>query len=86
MEDWKDKMMNSLEGMKRVEPQEAVFQKIRRKIRMESLNKRQWLAVAATVTLVLSANLYFIITYRSSLSDVEKQDAYSTIVSDYNIY
>lgn len=85
MEAWKDEIMNSLDGIEKVQPSDNVFHEIQETIRKNTFNRRQWLAVAATVSLVLFANLYFILTY-STNENIEGGEPYSAIVNNYNIY
>lgn len=86
MGDWKDDILNSMEGHEKARPSEDVFQKITMAIQEKPLSKKQWLAVAASVALILSANIYFMLTYDSIVTETEQEESYSSLVNDYTIY
>lgn len=87
MEDWKDKIMSSLEGIERAKPNQEVLQKILAKVEDKKRNERkQWIAVAATITLVLCANVYFVLSYNSSVADGSTDGSYAGVLTNFNIY
>ncbi len=87
MENWKNQILNSLEGLERANPPADVLQKIQQKIKEQNeANKRQWLAVAAAVIIVACANILLITNYDANHSYEEPQKDYSELVSDYSLY
>ncbi|MBX2844141.1 MAG: hypothetical protein KTR26_20405 [Flammeovirgaceae bacterium] len=89
MEDWKYKIMNSLEGIEKAQPNEQSFYKIQTRIKA---SKRQvdypkyWLAVAATIVLILCGNVVAITTFYKSDAIVSDSPEYIELITDFNIY
>lgn len=88
MEKWKDEIIDSLQGMERAKAPADTFLKIQEKINSEKTPKgKQWMAVAASIVLVLCANVLFISNYTSSPIISENQtEAYLSIISNFNLY
>lgn len=86
MEKWKDKIMNSLEGMERAKPSQDVFKRIQVGIQTKKGEGKQWIAIAATVSLMICANVYFLVEYDSKNPITENGGEYQSVVSNYNIY
>lgn len=91
MKDWKDDILNSTKGMDRVHPPADAFDQILQKIHNQEEAKNSskgWLTIAAAVSLVVLFNAYFIISYSSSSDSTvqRRSDAYSSLVSNYNLY
>lgn len=87
MEKWKDEIIDSLEGIQRAQPPTDAFLKIRKKINDEkATSSKQWIAVAASVVLVLCANIFFISNYSTQSTTENQEDAYPSIVTNFNIY
>ena len=89
MEDWKDDIINSLKGAEKAKPSANAFSKIQEKIAKQTPNKpgtkTEWWAVAATISLIVMANVYFLLSYSSTESN-KADEMYSGIVSNYNLY
>ncbi|MDO6437850.1 hypothetical protein Q4534_10545 [Cyclobacterium sp. 1_MG-2023] len=92
MEAWKNKILNSLEGVGEVRPPEGNLLKIKEKIRErkgKELQKQQsqWMPVAAVIVMLLCANVFVVSNYFEYQEDTEQvSGSYSEIISDFNIY
>ncbi|WP_339793113.1 hypothetical protein [uncultured Imperialibacter sp.] len=90
MEDWKDKIMNSLEGLDKAQPPANAFSKIQQKIHALPPKKKQrsdnWMAVAAAIVLMVCSNIFFISSYVSSTETNSQLQSYTDLISSYNIY
>lgn len=92
MEAWKNKVLNSLEGVEEVRPPEGNLLKIKEKIRerkSKELQKQQsqWMPVAAVIVMLLCANVFVVSNYFEYQEDTEQvSDSYSEMISDFNIY
>ena len=92
MEAWKNKVLNSLEGVEEVRPPEGNLLKIKEKIRerkSKEIQKQQsqWMPVAAVIVMLLCANVFVVSNYFEYQDDTEQvSDSYSEIISDFNIY
>ncbi len=86
MEDWKNKVINSLDGIERAEPRKDVFLKIQAKIHGQKSQSRQWIAIAATISMVVCANVYLLLNYNSTTSPTVDKTEYQSLVTNYNIY
>lgn len=86
MEKWKDDILNSLEGIERAKPNSNLFEKIQAKTRKSPQEKNYgWLAVAATISLVICFNVYLILNYNNQDTNPETH-SYGNLISNYNIY
>lgn len=89
MEEWKDEIMNSLEGMEKAKPQPDAFFRIQQKISQPQLEETDttmsWLAIAAAISLIIISNVYFINDYLQKPAE-PTQEAYPTIISTYSFY
>lgn len=89
MKDWKDNILNSLEGMERAKPAEGTFQKISSTINyeksIESSSELQWIAIAATVSLLIATNLYLVLR-DDKIPTESNPSSYPSLVSNFNIY
>jgi hypothetical protein len=91
MKDWKDDILKSIKGMGKAQPPVHAFDQILQRINNQDEVKsssKGWLTIAATVSLVVLFNAYFIVSY-SSGSDAtaaNNTDVYSSLVSNYNLY
>ena len=67
MEEWKNEIMNSLEGMEKAQPPASTFLKIQNKISNQhsigQSKNRSWLAVAAAISLIIITYVYFVSYY-----------------------
>ena len=89
MEDWKDDILNSIRGLERLEPPEDTFSKIQKKIRNQQPSQSsgfEWIAVAATITLIVLSNLLFINSYIKQEREASIDESYPALVSNYNLY
>lgn len=92
MEAWKNKVLNSLEGVEEVRPPEGNLLKIKEKIRerkSKEIQKQQsqWMPVAAVIVMLLCANVFVVSNYFEYQDDTEQvSDSYSEMISDFNIY
>ncbi|MBI0401510.1 hypothetical protein [Cyclobacterium marinum] len=92
MEAWKNKVLNSLDGVKEVRPPEGNLLKIKEKIKerkSKEIHKQQsqWMPVAAVIVMLLCANVFVVSNYFSYQNDTEQvSDSYSDMISDFNIY
>ncbi|GAB3007753.1 hypothetical protein GCM10027284_27410 [Cyclobacterium sediminis] len=92
MEAWKNKVVNSLEGMEEVRPPEGNLLKIKEKIKerkSKELQKQQsqWMPVAAVIVMLLCANVFVVSNYFEYQDDTEQvSNSYSEMISDFNIY
>ena len=86
MEQWKKKVMNSLEGMERATPPEDLYDRIYASLESEPRERPVWSkwAAAAAVLFLLGFNLYGINEYVSATDEPEAYE--SSIISDYNLY
>ncbi|GAB5409304.1 MAG: hypothetical protein BalsKO_16690 [Balneolaceae bacterium] len=91
MEQRKNNVLNSLEGIERATPPIDTFDKIRFKIKEQKseTNSRirvQMMAVAAAILIAVCCNIFFITNYMSSNTETTSQVEYSEIISSYNLY
>jgi len=91
MKDWKDDILNSTKGIERAQPPTIAFDQILQQIHSQDEVKnssKEWLTIAAAVSLVVLFNAYFIISYSSSSasSTQNNTEAYTFLVSNYNLY
>jgi len=91
MKDWKDDILNSTKGMDKAQPPAHAFDQILEKINNQDYKEdssKGWLTIAATVSLVVLLNAYFIVGYSSNPGSAEQgnTNAYSSLVSNYNLY
>ncbi|WP_339926252.1 hypothetical protein [uncultured Cyclobacterium sp.] len=92
MEAWKNKIMDSLQGMEEVHPPKDSLLAIKKKLADQKRSKmaknpRQWMAVAAVMLLLVCANVFVLnnyFTYQESTEQVES--AYTGLITNYNIY
>ncbi|MEL6560712.1 MAG: hypothetical protein AAFQ94_21140 [Bacteroidota bacterium] len=87
MEDWKDDIINSTKGMSKAAPSADAFDKILIKIKSKD-DSHGWIAIAASVSLIVLINTFLIIDYSNSKRQtVANSTDYSLpLVSNYNIY
>ncbi|GEO21470.1 hypothetical protein [Cyclobacterium qasimii] len=92
MEAWKNKIMNSLEGMEEVQPPKDGLLKIKEKIKDQkskgvTKEPSQWMAVAAVIVMLLCANVFVVSDYFKYQDNTEEVSTpYSGMISDFNIY
>lgn len=90
MENWKDKIMNSLEGVEPVRPREGVFLKIEKTISEQTTDnsneRRQRVAIAAAIALITCSNIFFISNYFNKRATTNTSEIYPQVISNYNIY
>lgn len=89
METWKDKIMDSLDGLEKASPANDVFANIQQRIHTQKTKyAREWVAVAAAVLLVICTNGYFVLNtnVEGTTTATNQTDSYSGIVSNLNIY
>jgi hypothetical protein len=91
MEEWKNKVISSLDGIKRAQPSAGLYSKIQTKQQnQEHLYKRQltrkWIGIAASLIVVMSINLFFIkVRYTKTTKSTPNRN-YTAIISNYNLY
>lgn len=87
MEEWKDNILKSMDGADQAKPPSDSFSKIQSKLaqHQEETHSKGWMAVAAAILLMISANVALINSYYSS-NETSKTNSDSELVSDYNIY
>jgi hypothetical protein len=89
MENWKDDILSSMKGAERAEVPAGAFHKIEQQIKeqkQKQVTPLRWLAVAASISAIVIGNLFFIMNYEQDSSSLGSDDAYPTLVSDFNIY
>ncbi len=90
MEEWKDKVMDSLTGLERAKPPVDGFQGIQRKLAHRSKNgdgnRRQWMAVAAVILMVISSNVILVTNYLKSDQQSSITSEYPEMITSYNLY
>lgn len=87
MEIWKDKIMDSLDGLEKASPANDVFANIEQRIHTQKTKyAREWVAVAAAVLVVVCTNGYFVLTNDSNTTQTVSATGYPEIVTDFNIY
>ena len=89
MKDWKDEIISSANKLESATPPDGTFAKIQQRIQKDRLDQlpvnRNWLAVAASVALLVVGNLYFIYSSKQ-IPQSKETSVYSQLTSDYNIY
>jgi hypothetical protein len=90
-EQWKDEIIQSLNGMQQAKPPADLFSKIQANINKTNadiipLAKIKWIAVAASILLL--ANVIGIKQYQTKQQSVElnQSTAESSFISNYNLY
>lgn len=92
MEAWKNKIMNSLEGMEDAQPPKDSLLAIKKKLADQRRNKSaknpsQWMAVAAVMLLLVCANVFVLTNYFAYQETAEQvESTYTGLITDYNIY
>ena len=92
MENWKDDIMNSLQGMKKAEPTANLFENIQQRLDKKKtetvfLPLPQWTSVTAVLLMVIGINAYMISQHFKSNQVNEQTDQfYIGSTSDYNLY
>lgn len=91
MKDWKDDILNSTDGMKKANPSSAAFDQILLKINSQdhvTEHSLGWMAIAATISLIILINTYFLATYSSDTASPppDSEPAYSSLVTNFNLY
>ena len=89
MEDWKDDILNSVRGMQKLDPPQDTFSKIQKKIRNQQPSQGsgfEWVAVAATISIIVLSNLLFINFYLKQGREASIDESYPELVSNYNLY
>ncbi|MCG8374016.1 MAG: hypothetical protein MI700_10800 [Balneolales bacterium] len=93
MENWKDKVIGSLEGLERATPPADAFRLIQEKIAHQNIEKKSLsrmhvAAVAAAILIAVTTNIFVISNYDSDAEStgLEEQTEYTSILSNYNLY
>ncbi|MGB3465410.1 MAG: hypothetical protein WBA74_09070 [Cyclobacteriaceae bacterium] len=91
MKDWKKDILNSTKGMEKAHPPSDAFDHVLHKINNQDRvteSSRGWMAVAATVSLIVLCNAYFIVSYSSDTDSTRRNNtgSYTSLVSNYNLY
>jgi len=91
MENKKDKILASIEGIEKAQPPFDAFEKIQLKIQTQKqeaikLSPLQWISAAASIALIVGGNLFFIISYQVQPATSTDTGPYSELFSDFNIY
>lgn len=93
MEEWKNKVMKSTEGMAKAQPDASVLEGIHRQIAEERAQKRtipqaQWLSVAAVLLVIVVVNFYFLAQklYQKTDRVEQVEQLYGGGSSFYNLY
>ncbi|MGD1892568.1 MAG: hypothetical protein ACFB15_18505 [Cyclobacteriaceae bacterium] len=89
MEEWKNDILNSLEGMEKAQPPANAFLKIQNRISNQQATKpykdKSWLPLAAAISLIVITNVFFVSDYLQKPSE-DTSAAYPTIISSYILY
>ncbi len=90
MEEWKDRILGSTEGMQKATPPEDTFSKILDKIEKDKTEIRvsrvQLVAAAAILIITVCVNILLISSEINSEQTVEMTSEYSEIFTSYNPY
>mgnify|MGYP001804446903 CR=1 FL=1 len=87
MENWKNEILNSLEGLERANPPSDSLQKIQQKIQEQNeAFQRQWMDVAAAVVIRACINIFIVLRFNRSDVLTESTEPYTELVSDYSLY
>jgi hypothetical protein len=88
MEQWEDTILKSMEGAERAKAPKNAYSNILKEINQQNKpgKNRQWIAIAAAITLIALTNVAFISNYYSGSNGLEQQSGYSSLVSDFNLY
>ncbi|UXX79195.1 hypothetical protein N7E81_17720 [Reichenbachiella carrageenanivorans] len=91
MEEWKDKIMNSLDGMEKAQPPKDRLQKIQAAIAQQhhisvSPKGLSWMAVAAVILLVICSNVMVVTHYFDQTSNISAFETYVPLTANFNIY
>lgn len=89
MEDWKDDIMNSLDGMQKATPSTDLFEQIQQEIRTKKPKRvylPQWTSVAAVLFLVVGMNAYLLSKHFKEAANESTEDFYMGNSSTYNLY
>ncbi|MEM9326421.1 MAG: hypothetical protein AAGA85_12215 [Bacteroidota bacterium] len=88
MEEWKNQILKSIEGIERAQAPSGAFQGIKDRITNPGAgtheSDRFWIAVAAAIAFILLSNGYFFHDYIQGSSP--GQETYTTLLSNYNLY
>lgn len=87
MEDWKNEILDSLKGLEKAAPPSGSFAEIQRKIAYQQRQKspKRWLAVAAAISTIAVANVYFISSYLTQETEIN-EPLQTGLFSNYNLY
>ncbi|RNC85761.1 MAG: hypothetical protein ED557_03015 [Balneola sp.] len=90
MEQWKDKILASANGIQKATPPEDAFSKILDKIDQDRaevrISKVQLVAAAAILLITMCVNILLISSQFNSEEPTESTAEYSEIISSYNLY
>ena len=92
MEAWKNKIMNSLEGIEDAQPPKDSLLAIKKKLgdkkrRKLTIEPSQWMAVAAVMLLLVCANVFVLDNYFATQESTEQvESTYTGLITNYNIY
>ncbi|WP_296705679.1 hypothetical protein, partial [Algoriphagus sp.] len=91
MDNWKEKIITSIDGLERAQPPVGAFEKIQQKIQVQKaakkkLNTIEWIAAAASIALILTGNILFISSYQNDPVTPSQTESYIQFSTDYNIY
>ncbi|MGB3467414.1 MAG: hypothetical protein WBA74_19170 [Cyclobacteriaceae bacterium] len=87
MEEWKDKVLSSLERIERAKPPTDTFDKIASKITNDEQSSSLYLKIAATIALFLLIDVLVLFSFQSTTQETGSEaDHYSSVVSNYNLY
>ena len=91
MEDWKNNILNSAKGITKGSPPSDAFDRILAKANEQKKKEKNafgWIAVAATVSIIVMLNVFVIVDHENDQS-VTKQNRIEyaiPLVKSYNIY
>ena len=89
MEKWKDRIMNSLDGMEKVSPPADTFSQIQNRIAAadnEASNSYNWLAIASVILLMICSNIFAVNYYFNNNSIDYSESTTTELITDFNIY
>lgn len=86
-EEWANEVLQSLDGIKRAEPQGDLFAKITAQISEEKIVKiiplKRLVWVAAAACIIIAVNVY---SFTPELTSVENQLVKTELLTDYSLY
>lgn len=87
MNNWKDEIIHSLDGLEAAKAPENGFDKLQQRLQHRKLHAapRTWISIAAAVALIVMGNAYVLIGNHAE-SDPKARSSTTSITTNYNIY